>query len=78
MVDDFSRFTWVFFLEHKNQAFSHFQTFRKRVEKENDSSILRIRSDRGGDSIAKPLSLTVKKMELNMNYLVLELHNKME
>jgi len=38
----------VFFLEHKNQAFSHFQIFRKRVEKEKDSSILRIRSDRGG------------------------------
>jgi len=24
LVDDFSRFTWVFFLEHKNQAFLHF------------------------------------------------------
>ena len=24
LVDDFSRFTWIFFLEHKNQAFSHF------------------------------------------------------
>ena len=34
LVDDFSRFTWVFFLEHKNQAFSHFQMFRKRVKKE--------------------------------------------
>ena len=39
----------LFFLEHKNQTFSHFQTFRKRVEKEKDSSILRIRSDRGGE-----------------------------
>ena len=49
LVDDFSRFTWVFFLEYKNQAFSHFQIFRKRVEKEKDSSILRIRNDRGGE-----------------------------
>jgi len=49
LVDDFSHFTWVFFLEHKNQAFSHFQTFRKRVKKEKDSSILRQRSDRGGE-----------------------------
>ena len=47
-VDDFSRFTWVFFLEYKDQAFSHFQVFRIRVEKEKDFSILRIRSDRGG------------------------------
>ena len=31
LVDDFSRFTWVFLLETKDEAFSHF--FRKRVEK---------------------------------------------
>ena len=31
-VDDFSRFTWIFFLEHKYQVFSHFQVFRKRIE----------------------------------------------
>ena len=36
LVDNFSHFTWVFFLEHKDQAFSHFQVFRKRVEKEKD------------------------------------------
>ena len=34
LVDDFSRFIWVFFLEHKDQAFSYSQVFRKRVEKE--------------------------------------------
>ena len=34
LVDDFSRFTWIFFLEHKDQAFSQFHVFRKRVEKE--------------------------------------------
>ena len=33
LVDDFSRFTWVFFLEHKNKVFSYFHFFRKRVEK---------------------------------------------
>ena len=54
LVDDFSRFTWVFFLEHKNQTFSHFQAFKKRVEKENESLILRIRSDRGGEFINQP------------------------
>ena len=51
LVDDFSHFTWVFFLEHKNQAFSHFQMFRKRVEKEKDSLILRI-SDKDGEFIS--------------------------
>ena len=27
LVDDFSRFIWVFFLEHKDQAFLHFNVF---------------------------------------------------
>ena len=31
LVDDFSRFTWVFFLEHKDQAFSYFNVFRKKA-----------------------------------------------
>ena len=56
LVDDFSHFTWVFFLVHKNQAFSHFQAFKKRVEKEKDSSILRIRSDRGGEFNNQPFT----------------------
>ena len=51
LVDDFSRFTQVFFLEHKDQVFSHFQVFRKRIEKGKDFPILRIRSDRGGEFI---------------------------
>ena len=48
LVDDFSHFTWVFVLEHKDQAFSHFNVFRKRVEIEKGFLILGIRSGRGG------------------------------
>ena len=51
LVDNFSRFTWIFFLEHIDQAFSHFNVFRKRVENKKGFSILRIRSDRGGEFI---------------------------
>ena len=36
LVDDFSRFTWVFFLEHKDEVFSYFYVFGIRVEKEKD------------------------------------------
>ena len=49
LIDDFSRFTWIFFLEHKDEAFSHFHIFRKRVKKK--ISDLRIRSNRGGEFI---------------------------
>ena len=40
-----------FFLEQKDQAFSYFNVFRKRVGKEKHFSILRIRSDIGGEII---------------------------
>ena len=51
LVDDFSRFIWVFFLAHKDQAFLYFQVFRNRVEKEKKISILCIRSDWGSEFI---------------------------
>ena len=34
LVDDYSRFTWVCFLVHKNDAFKAFENFVKRVQKE--------------------------------------------
>ena len=32
IVDDYSRFTWVFFLSHKNEAFHIFASYSKRVQ----------------------------------------------
>ncbi|KAJ4793822.1 Pol [Rhynchospora pubera] len=47
VVDDYSRFTWVFFLAHKEEAFDHFVKFSNRVENEKGLKISRIRSDHG-------------------------------
>ena len=77
LVDDFLRFTWVFFLEHNDEAFLHFYVFRKRVEKK-DFSILCIRSDRGGVFINLSFITYCEENKIRLNYLVLELHNKME
>ena len=33
LVDDYSRYTWVCFLAHKNDAFKAFKNFTKRVQK---------------------------------------------
>ena len=32
-VDDFSRYTWVYFLNHKNEVFDKFLAFKSYVEK---------------------------------------------
>lgn len=34
IVDDFSRFTWVIFLTHKNEAFAKFEVFCRKVQLE--------------------------------------------
>ena len=36
LVDDFSRFTWVFFLEHKNQAFHIFKYLGKELKRKKN------------------------------------------
>jgi len=69
LVDDFSRFTWTFFLKHKDEAISHFNAFCKRVQREKDLSIVRIRSDRGGEFMNHHFITFVKNMALDMSYL---------
>ena len=49
IVDDYSRFTWVIFLKHKNDAFSKFCDFCKKIQNLKSSNIVTIRSDNGGE-----------------------------
>lgn len=48
-IDDFSRRTWVYFLQHKSEAFTAFQRFKALVEKEAGMQIKILRTDRGGE-----------------------------
>ena len=47
LVDNYSRYTWVCFLAHKNDAFKAFENFLKRVQKEKGFCISSIKSDHG-------------------------------
>ncbi|XP_057975241.1 uncharacterized protein LOC131162650, partial [Malania oleifera] len=47
IVDDFSRFTWVLFLAHKNESCEHFTKLCRRIQNEKGYKITHIRSDRG-------------------------------
>ena len=49
IVDDYSRYTWVYFLARKNDALSEFVSFCKKVQNEKGYMITRIRSDHGGE-----------------------------
>ncbi|GKB06944.1 retrovirus-related pol polyprotein from transposon TNT 1-94 [Tanacetum coccineum] len=52
-IDDYSRKTWVYFLNEKSQAFEAFKKFKAMVEKEKCLKIKSMRSDRGGEFLSK-------------------------
>jgi hypothetical protein len=47
VVDDYSRYSWVFFLESKDQVFEHFQLLTLRLNNEHPNCLKAIRSDNG-------------------------------
>ena len=47
IVDDYSHFTWVFFLCDKSEVHCIFKKFVKRAQNEFDVKIKRVRSDNG-------------------------------
>ena len=49
IIDDYSRFTWVLFLAHKNETFSAFMKYCKKVSNKKNITIVSIRSDHGSE-----------------------------
>jgi transposase InsO family protein len=47
IVDDYSRYSWVFFLESKDQVFEHFWLLALRLNNEYPNCLKAIRSDNG-------------------------------
>jgi hypothetical protein len=49
IVDDFSRFTWVFFLQDKSETQVTLKRFLKRAQNEFELKVKNIRSDNGSE-----------------------------
>ena len=49
IVDDYTRYTWVFFLVDKSDVFATFKSFIKGIHNEFETTIKRIRSDNGSE-----------------------------
>ena len=47
IVDDYSRYTWVFFLHDKSEVASCFKKFAKRAQNEFEVKLKKIRGDNG-------------------------------
>ena len=57
-IDDFSRFTWVFFLKKKSEVLERFTEFKASVENASGRKIKSLRYDNGGEYI-KPDMLQI-------------------
>jgi len=51
-IDDFSRYTKVYLLRHKDEAFNMFLSYKAEIENQLNKKIKRVRSDRGGEYIS--------------------------
>nr|GEZ01874.1 zinc finger, CCHC-type [Tanacetum cinerariifolium] len=49
LVDDYSRYMWVYFLITKAQAFDTFKEYKKSIENELRTTLKMLRTDRGGE-----------------------------
>lgn len=56
-TDDFSRMSWVYFLESKSETFQKFKHFKAKVEKQSGLCIKTFRTDRGGEFLSREFNL---------------------
>ena len=49
IVDDYTRYTWAFFLVDKSDVFATFKSFIKDIYNEFETAINRVRSDNGSE-----------------------------
>jgi len=62
IVDDYSRYTWVFFLYDKIEVAASFKKFAKRAQNEFEVKIKKIRNDNGKNLITQTSKPTVMKL----------------
>ena len=55
VIDDYSRFCWIFFLKRKSDAAVTLHSFFNLVERQHDLKIKRIRTDNGGEYVNNEL-----------------------
>jgi transposase InsO family protein len=49
ILDDYTRYTWAFFLVDKSDVFATFKSFVKGIHNEFETTIKRVRSDNGSE-----------------------------
>lgn len=69
LVDDFSRYMWVYFLKSKDEALKAFKKFRMLVEKESEEKVKVFRTDRGGEFTSAEFKKYCEGAGINRHYM---------
>ncbi|XP_035842162.1 uncharacterized protein LOC110924558 [Helianthus annuus] len=78
VTDDYSRFSWVYFLEAKSETAEVLKSFIPLIENVTKLKVKSIRSDNGSEFKIRPSYHSVQKKEFIFNIVQPELLNKME
>jgi transposase InsO family protein len=65
-VDDFSRFTWIYFLRKKSEVFQHLKDFRALVETQSGKKINVLQTDNAGDYVNHEIHNLCHKAEIQL------------
>jgi len=68
IVDDFSRFTWTFFIATKDETYHVFKNFAKVVQNEKNSSIVSIKSDHSREFQNEKFDRFCSKLGIKHNF----------
>ena len=71
IVDDYSRYTWVLFLAHKNEAHEAFAKLCRRAQNEKGYVINNVKSDRGREFDNQDIELFCDQNGFGHNFLAL-------
>jgi hypothetical protein len=77
IVDDFSRITWVFFLQDKSETQGTLKHFIRRAQNEFELKVKKIRSDNGPSSRTYKLKNILRRKVSSMSSPLPTHHNKM-
>lgn len=63
ITDDYSRYTWLYFLKTKAETLSRFKQFRTMMETQSGYKLKAIRSNRGGEYLSNEFQAFCEELE---------------
>jgi putative methionine-R-sulfoxide reductase with GAF domain len=76
-MDDYTRYTWAFFLVDQSDVFAIFKSFVKVIHNEFKITIKRVRSDNDSEFNNTRIDDLCDELELDINSWLSTLHNQM-